>query len=265
VHVLAADDLGHPVDVPRPGQDLRRVVSLVPSLTESVAVTRPAALAGATIWCTHPADLDVPRVRGTKNPDLAAIARLEPDLVLANQEENRRVDVERLRAAGLPVWVTVIRTLDEAIASLRRVFTVALGWPSPSWLDDAERTWRSPAPPGPRVRAVIPVWRDPWMVVGSATFTGDVAARLGLDNVWGDHPDRYPHVSLDELAACGAELVVLPDEPYAFSPDDGPEMFPRQRVALVEGRSLTWYGPSLVAARALLTAQLAAARPASLP
>jgi ABC-type Fe3+-hydroxamate transport system substrate-binding protein len=249
----ARDDLGHPVGVPRPA---RRVVSLVPSLTESVAVTRPAALAGATIWCTHPADLDVPRVRGTKNPDLAAIARLEPDLVLANQEENRRVDVERLRAAGVPVWVTVIRTLDEAIASLRAMFTVALGWPSPSWLDAAEQAWRSP-PPGPPVRAVIPVWRDPWMVVGSATFTGDVAARLGLGNVYGDHPGRYPHVSLDDVAARGPELVVLPDEPYPFGPADGPEMFPGQRVALVEGRSLTWYGPSLVTARARLTAQLA--------
>jgi ABC-type Fe3+-hydroxamate transport system substrate-binding protein len=250
------DDLGHPVGAARPA---RRVVSLVPSLTESVAVTRPEALAGATIWCTHPADLDVPRVRGTKNPDLAAIARLTPDLVLANQEENRRVDVERLRAAGIPVWVTAIRTLDEAIASLRRMFTVALGWPSPSWLDAAERTWGSPAP-GPPVRAVIPVWRDPWMVVGSATFTGDVASRLGLDNAFGDHPERYPHVSLSEVAGRLPELVVLPDEPYAFSQHDGPEMFPRQRVALVEGRSLTWYGPSLVTARDLLTAQLAKAQ-----
>src|SRR5580704_10297324 len=98
---LPRDELGHPLRSERP---VRRVVSLVPSLTESVAVTRPDALAGATIWCTHPGDLDVPRVRGTKNPDLAAIAALKPDLVLANQEENRRVDVERLRAAGIPVW-----------------------------------------------------------------------------------------------------------------------------------------------------------------
>ena len=95
---VPCDDLGHEVTLARPA---RRVVSLVPSLTESVAVTRPDALAGATIWCTHPADLDVPRVRGTKNPDLSAIADLKPDLVLANQEENRRVDVERLRAAGI--------------------------------------------------------------------------------------------------------------------------------------------------------------------
>ena len=252
---LPLDDLGHPVEVDRP---VRRVVSLVPSLTESVAVTRAGALAGATAWCTHPADLDVPRVRGTKNPDLAAIARLSPGLVLANQEENRRVDVERLRAAGIPVWVTVIRTVDEALASLRRMFRDALGWPEPDWLTEAERVWQQP-PPGPPVSAAIPVWRDPWMVVGSQTFTGDLAARLGLGNVYGDHPERYPHVSLEDLEARQPGLVVLPDEPYQFTAADGPEMFPGRRVALVEGRSLTWYGPSLVTARSLLLAQLAAA------
>lgn len=163
---LPLDDLGHPVPIAGPA---RRVVSLVPSLTESVAATRREALAGATIWCTHPTDLDVTRVRGTKNPDLAAVIELEPDIVLANQEENRRIDVERLRAAGVPVWVTVIRTLEEAIASLRRMFTVALGWPEPSWLADAGQAWRQ-HPPGPPARVAIPVWRDPWMVVGSSSY-----------------------------------------------------------------------------------------------
>jgi ABC-type Fe3+-hydroxamate transport system substrate-binding protein len=249
---LPRDDTGFPVRVDRPAG---RVVSLVPSLTESVAVTRPEALAGATDWCTHPADLDVPRVRGTKNPDLAAIARLSPGIVLANKEENRRVDVERLRAAGIPVWVTVIRTLDEAVASLRRMFSEALGWPGPGWLAEAERVWAEP-PPGRQVRAAIPVWRDPWMVVGSGTFTGDIAARLGLGNVYGNHPDRYPHVTLEDLCARDPDVVILPDEPYQFSAADGPEMFPGRRVALVEGRSLTWYGPSLVRARSLLLAQL---------
>ena len=253
----ARDDLGHPT---RPAGPAHRVVSLVPSLTESVAATRPEALAGATDWCTHPAGLDVPRVRGTKNPDLAAIRALRPDLVLANQEENRRLDVERLRAAGCPVWVTVIQTVDQALASLRRMFAAALGWPVPDWLAAAEQGWREPAP-ATRVRAVIPVWRDPWMVVGSATFTGDLAARLGLDNVFGDDPGRYPRVGLADVAARRPDLVVLPDEPYAFSAGDGPEMFPGRRVALVEGRSLTWYGPSLVTARDELRAQLAAARP----
>jgi len=255
VPVPPYDDLGFPVVTQRP---VSRVVSLVPSLTESVASTGARMLVGATTWCTHPAGLDVERLRGTKNPDLAAITALSPGLVLANQEENRRVDVERLRAAGVPVWVTVIRTLDEAFRSLRRMFTEGLGWPEPGWLAEAEDVWRQPAR-GPKVSAAIPVWRDPWMVVGSETFAGDLAARLGLRNVYGDDADRYPRVSLDDLNARQPDLVVLPDEPYRFGPQDGPEMFPGRRVALVEGRSLTWYGPSLIGARAKLTAQLAAA------
>jgi hypothetical protein len=250
------DDLGQPVPVSRPTS---RVVSLVPSLTESIATTRPEALVGVTDWCTHPPGLNAARVRGTKNPNLAAISALRPQIVLANQEENRRIDVERLRAAGIPVWVTVIRTLDEAIISLRRMFVACLGWPEPDWLSEAERAWRAP-PAGPRLRALIPVWRDPWMVVGSDTFTGDLAARLGLDNVYARHPERYPHVTLDDAVARRPDVVVLPDEPYPFSAADGPEEFPRHRVALVEGRSLTWYGPSLLTARAQLAGQLAGAR-----
>jgi hypothetical protein len=95
------------------------------------------------------------------------------------------------------------------------------------------------------------------MVVGSATFAGDIAAQLGLHNVYGDHPERYPRVGLDDLAAREPELIVLPDEPYPFSATDGPEVFRQQRVALAEGRLLTWYGPSLVTARATLLDQLA--------
>ena len=136
------------------------------------------------------------------------------------------------------------------------MFADALCWPEPAWLGQARDAWREP-PLGPPVRAVIPVWRDPWMVVGSATFAGDVAARLGLNNVYRDHQERYPHVTLEDVAAREPELIVLPDEPYAFCPADGPEMFRGRRVALVEGRSLTWYGPSLVTARDVLSEQLA--------
>src|ERR1700722_3218492 len=144
------DDLGYPLDLAGPPQ---RIVSLVPSLTEAIAVTVPGRLAGATDWCTHPAGLDVPRVRGTKNPDVAAVIALRPDVVLANEEENRAADLDALRAAGLPVWVTVIRTLDEALASLRRLLTVACRVPAPSWLDQAEQAWAvrlagGPAGPG---------------------------------------------------------------------------------------------------------------------
>lgn len=248
--LLVADDMGHQVAVPRPA---RRVVSLVPSLTEAIATTRPEALAGVTDWCTHPADLAVPRVRGTKNPDRRAIVSLAPDLVIANREENRELDVARLREAGVPVWVTVIETVDEAFASMRRMFTDALGWDVPPWLVDAEQVW-SAAPPSDGRRVAIPIWRDPWMVVGGRTFTSDLVTRLGLVNAYGDTApepgkDRYPHVELADIAA---DLVLLPDEPYVFTADDGPEAFPDIRTVLVPGRSLTWYGPSLISARAEL-------------
>jgi ABC-type Fe3+-hydroxamate transport system substrate-binding protein len=248
---LLRDDLGHPVDLTRP---VRRVVSLVPSLTESIAPT--GMLVGATDWCTCPGDLEVLRVRGTKNPDLAAIIDLEPDLVLANKEENRELDVRRLRDAGIQVWVTDIETVPQAVASLERLFTSALGLEAPGWLTEAERVWRAPVP-STGTRVVIPIWRDPWMVVGSRTFTGDLVTRLGLAHVFADtahnpRGERYPHVDLAQLDRDDIDLVLLPDEPYVFTADDGPEAFARTPTRLVSGRLLTWYGPSLLEARDLV-------------
>jgi ABC-type Fe3+-hydroxamate transport system substrate-binding protein len=240
------DDLGTPVELARPP---RRIVSLVPSLTEALAVTVPDRLVGATDWCTHPPGLDVARVRGTKNPDRSAIEALAPDLVIANREENRQLDVERLRAAGIPVWVTVIESLAEALASMRRLFGEVLGTGEPDWLRAAAAEWSRPAPE-PALRVAVPIWRDPWMAVGDRTFAGDLLTRLGLVNVVADDDARYPRVDPDRLT--DVDLVLLPDEPYVFTADDGPEAFPGIRSVLVSGRDLTWYGPSLAPARARL-------------
>ena len=193
------DDLGTAVTVP---DACRRVVSLVPSITESIAETDRDALVGATQWCEFPTDLDVTRVRGTKNPDWKAIVALRPDLVVVNQEENREIDVRRLRDAGVPVWVTRIESVDDALASLSRMFTDALGWPVPEWLEQAELAWQAPAElDGPRVAAVI--WRNPWMVVGRDTFSGDVLERLGCVNAFADADSRYPTVEAGTLDALG--------------------------------------------------------------
>ena len=248
----ACDDLGTPVPVP---PEVSRVVSLVPSLTESVAATAPGLLVGATDWCTQPPDLAVRRVRGTKNPDLDAVVDLGPDVVLANDEENRGPDLDALRAAGLAVWVTAPRSVPEALASLDRMLTIACRLTRPSWLDEAVSAWSAPVPTARR-RAVIPIWRRPWMALGRDTFAGDVLARLGVANVLADAPERYPRIQLADLPP--HDLVVLPDEPYAFSPADGPESFPGVAVACVSGRHLTWYGPSLESAPAVLARQLSA-------
>jgi ABC-type Fe3+-hydroxamate transport system substrate-binding protein len=230
------------------------VVSLVPSLTEAIEATAPQLLVGATDWCTHPPGLDVPRVGGTKWPDLDRVHSLAPDLVVANAEENREEDVAALRTAGIRVWVTAPATVDQALDALGRLCAV-LGAPDPGWLTAARAAWADPPRlPGPR--AVVPVWRRPWMVLGRDTFAGDVLARLGVVNVFAGAADRYPRLRPGELAAVDVDVVVFPDEPYRFTPDDGPEAWPRARAAFVSGRHLTWYGPSLVAAPSLLVDQL---------
>ena len=232
-----------------------RVVSLVPSITEALASVRREALVGATDWCTHPADLDdtlEARVRGTKNPNLETIRELRPDVVIANHEENRELDVRRLRESGVRVEVTRIETVPEAVATYEHLFDEVLGWPRPAWLGATAELWCGPLPEVTHTVA-IPIWRDPWMVVGSHTFTGDLARRLGWANAFAGHEDRYPRVGPAEIEAAGVDLVLLPDEPYAFTADDGPEAFPGVETRLVSGRLATWYGPSLLEARSLLS------------
>ncbi|WP_246111262.1 helical backbone metal receptor [Terrabacter aerolatus] len=243
------DDLAYAVSFARAP---RRVVSLVPSITEALAATCPERLVGATDWCTHPSGLAVQRVRGTKNPDLRAIAALQPDLVVANKEENREHDVQRLRGDGIPVWVTDIETVPGALDSLERLFVDVLEVGAPDWLGAARDEWGGPVP-APSLDVAVAIWRDPWMAVGRDTFTGDLVSRLGWRNVLADAADRYPHVEVGELDRDGL-TVLLPDEPYVFTRDDGPEAFTRARTALVSGRLLTWYGPSLVGARSALSA-----------
>ena len=250
---MPLDDLGTPL---APGPPPQRVVSLVPSLTEAIAATCRDVLVGATDWCTHPADLDVTRVRGTKNPNLAAIADLVPDLVVVNKEENRELDVLRLRQRGIPVWVTDIEDVPSSLSSMRRLFTHALRRGVPEWLEHAEVLWGT-APPAPRGRVVVPIWRDPWMVVGPRTYTTDLLARLGWDNAYAgqdsDPADRYPHVEIIDIDREGIDLALLPDEPYEFTAQDGPEAFTRVPTQLVSGRLLTWYGPAMVEAHEVLS------------
>ncbi|MHB1067135.1 MAG: helical backbone metal receptor [Candidatus Nanopelagicales bacterium] len=249
------DDLGEPVN--RPG-DVRRVVSLVPSLTETIASVDPGLLVGATDWCTFPADLEVIRVRGTKNPDVRAIIDLAPDLVVANMEENREIDVRRLREAGVPVWVTRIETVPQSLTGISRLCREGLDRDEPRWLPAARDAWAAP-PIVLDLRVAVPIWRDPWFVVGPRTFADDLLARCGLHNAFGGAAERYPKVRVEEITASDVDLVLLPDEPYRFGPHDGPEAL-SVRTALIPGRALTWYGPTLLTARTdILVPVLAAA------
>jgi len=271
------DARGRPVTLP---DRVDRVVSLVPSLTEwLVHAGAGERLVGVTDWCAEPADVvaRLPKVRGTKNPDLRAIRALEPDLVVANAEENRKLDVDRLEAGGLPVFVTMPTTVAGAVAELRDLATAVGGLPHAATIDAdlvaavaaAYRT-RPPAggvrgtpggfPGASAPRYACAVWRDPWMWVGRRTYAADLLGLAGAEPVLEDPAARYPRIEPDAVAALRPELILLPSEPYAFGAADAEEVagWSGARVELVDGRALTWYGPRIPAAlaafRALLTA-----------
>jgi ABC-type Fe3+-hydroxamate transport system substrate-binding protein len=237
-----------------------RIVSLVPSVTETLfALGLGERVVGVTEWCIHPADAlaGIARVRGTKNPDCAAIAALAPDLVLANVEENREVDVRRLRERGITVWVDYPRTVDEALEQVRALGRLgaapdaldALVAPLARALQEAAARLAARPP----VRAFVAVWKDPWMTLGHDTYAHDLLARAGIENVFADAADRYPRVTLEEVAARDPELVLLPDEPYRFGDDDAQALASgalaatiagrRGRIHVVDGTLAFWPGP----------------------
>lgn len=228
----------------------RRVVSLVPSLTEAVAAFGLADhLVAVTRYCTHGAPDDAVRLRGTKNPSVEQILALAPDLVLANREENRRPEVEALTDAGIAVHLTEPRTVADVAMMLRGLASV-LGVPDRAEphveaIEQALAAAEMRKPDQP-VAALTLIWRKPWMGVGPDTYVDDLLSRCGFANVLAGWDSHYPR--LDEGLVYGPEVVLLPSEPYAFDTSDLPAVRglvgEAPVVELVDGRLLTWHGPS---------------------
>ena len=277
--VKIRDDLGRELLFGRPPE---RIVSLVPSDTHSViALGAGARLVGRTRYCTSPEAAGVPEVGGTKDVDVEVVIALEPQLVIANQEENSRPALEALAEQRVPVLVSLPRTVEQGsahLARLARLLGVHKQEPARSLIRRAYAL--VPAAAAART-AFVPIWMDPLMTMNADTFGSDVLARAGVTNVFGDRlrlyplaadlgksaprdaagrDVRYPRVTLDEVRARGAQLVILPDEPYAFTPADEAQLraaLPGARVVRVDGKDLFWYGAWTIDAIARLTARLA--------
>jgi ABC-type Fe3+-hydroxamate transport system substrate-binding protein len=249
-----ADARGMVVSLP---DRVERVVSLVPSLTEWLVVAGVGErLVGVTDWCAEPAGAleGLARIRGTKNPDLTAIRGLAPDLVVANAEENRKLDVQRLEAGGLAVFVTMPTTVAGAVAELRDLAAAVGDLPGAAALDAelvAAVAGAYRRRPAHRARYACAVWRDPWMWLGRRTYAADLLWLAGGEPALDDPASRYPAIELPAVAGLRPELVLLPSEPYQFTPADAREVaagVAGARVELVDGRALTWYGPRIPAA-----------------
>ncbi len=245
-----------------PRSAARRIVSLVPSLTEALfALELGERVVGVTDWCVHPAAAvaGLPKVGGTKNPSLARIRELTPDLVIANQEENRQRDVERLREAGIDVWVTYPRTVRDTLSLLEHL--AALGAPEPMRSTLLRETREAieaadAARPARPARVFCPIWKTPWMAVGADTYADDLLRLCGGHNVFRERRERrYPIVEPEEIVAAAPEVILLPDEPYRFGPREVAELADLDlpaaregRIHLLDGTLVSWYGPRTRAA-----------------
>ncbi len=241
------DALERTLEVPeRPA----RIVSLVPSVTELLFdLGAGERVVGVSRYCSEPREAlaRLRRIGGQKDPDLAQVIALAPDLVVAVKEENLRRDVDRLAEAGIAVYVADVRTVEDAVAFIGELGDLVDAAPGRAvelrarvlqGVDEARR--RAPSPP---VRVFAPVWRDPWIAISSDTYMYEVLTTAGALPVLAGRPDRrYPKVTLDEVRAAAPEAILLPDEPYAFTDADAAELRAIAPAAVVDGKLLQWYG-----------------------
>ncbi|MDX1421135.1 MAG: helical backbone metal receptor [Rubricoccaceae bacterium] len=236
------DALGRPVTLDAPP---RRIVSLVPSQTELLAALGlDAEVVGLTRFCVHPEGWKARKaiVGGTKNVSLDRVAALQPDLVIANREENEREPVEAI-AAIAPVYVTDVATVDDALGMIRAVGRlVGRAERAAALADEIGAGFDALAAAEP-LRAAYFIWRDPWMTVGSDTFISDVMQRAGLLNAFGDRT-RYPEVTIEAVADRQPDVLLLSSEPYPFKAEHATALEESTSVptVLVDGEVFSWYG-----------------------
>lgn len=290
------DELAQVTEFPRLPSAPRRVVSLVPSTTETLFdLGLDQFLVGRTDFCTRPKDRAglVPSVGGTRNPDLDRIRQLQPDLVLANREENTEQVVRRLQGEGIPTWVAFPKTVREAVSDLRWLASFFAS-PRALWrVDLLEKAveWQEASMRQKEVGVFCPIWRarpverpDWYMTFNRETYAHDLLRLCGGRNVFADRerryplaadlgkaparpfPERdrrYPRVALEEIQEARPEVVLLPDEPFVFGEADatslaallpGVPAVREGRICRVDGSLLFWHGTRMARSLQVLPA-----------
>jgi ABC-type Fe3+-hydroxamate transport system substrate-binding protein len=202
-------------------------VSLVPSVTETLLAWGIEPIA-CTRFCEQPT---LRAIGGTKDPDIAAIVGLHPDLVVVDEEENRLEDHDALVAAGVDVHVLAVRSVTDVDAQLGPLAErVDARWDPVG--DVESRPWRG--------SAFVPIWRRPWMALGAPTYGSSLLQAVGIENVFAS--TAYPEVSLDGARARDPDVVLAPSEPYPFAERHRAELESVAPVCFVDGKDLFWWG-----------------------
>ena len=223
-----------------------RVVSLVPSATETLLAweVRPV---GVTRFCEQPG---FATVGGTKDPHIGAIVALKPDLVVMCDQENRVEDAVMLAEAGIAVHAISITHVDHVRPQMAALAT-ALG------LENAPVCGLDPKPdPTPWATAWIPIWKRPWMTINGDTYGSTLLSRLGIRNITGTDPNRYPEMTLEDAVAAHPDVVLAPSEPYPFASRHVAQLSAVGPVVLIDGQDLFWWGARTSAAATRLAAAL---------
>ena len=252
-----ADALGRLLTI---RQRPERIVSLVPSLTEALfAFGLEQEIVGVTRFCVEPRQgvAGKTKVGGTKALDVAKIKALKPDLVIASAEENSLEDVTQLIDRGCPVFVILPTSVESAIDLLRQLATItgttAAARPIIQGAKEALAFVRAASAGRERVRVFCPVWRNPYMTCGRATYVDDIITVCGGRNVFGERQERYSRVELAEMAALDPQVILLPSEPYRFTKGHKSDFkafaqvtaVRNDHIFLIDGWLLTWYGPRI--------------------
>lgn len=221
-----------------------RVVSLVPSLTETLLAWGIVPVA-VSRFCAVDDRLAIPRVGGTKDPNIQKIVQLDPDLVLLCKEENRLEDANALVEAGVDIHVTEVHSLGDVIPNLKALaerLGVSSWEQERSKLDEAVEMLSTTEVLRKKYRAFVPIWRRPWMTLNNNTYGSSVLAALGVVNTFGNSSEPYPVVDLDQARDTHPDLVIAPSEPYPFSSKHLTELDKVAPVLFVDGKDLFWWG-----------------------
>ena len=240
VHI---DQLGREISLPHPP---KRIISLVPSITELLYdLGLYENIVGRTKFCVHPKEAlrPIPKIGGTKNVHFDRVAALNPDLIIANKEENDKTQVEQL-SQHFPVWISDIANFAEAMEMIQQLGVILDKKDIANKIAEDSVLLLENIKPKKSLRAAYLIWQKPYMTIGHDTYIHDMLKHMGYENIFGEQT-RYPSFSLEELKERKPEIILLSSEPFPFKQKHIDELkvtFPNTSIQLVDGEAFSWYG-----------------------
>ena len=246
------DQTGHTIQLARKPQ---RIISLVPSQTELLFdLGLNEEVVGITKFCVHPQQWfhNKTRIGGTKHVKPDIIHQLQPDLIIANKEENVKEQVEEL-AVRYPVWISDVNNLEDACEMITQVGAITGKERNALLLiTKIKAKFSQLAIHSPKTRVAYLIWQNPYMTAGGDTFIHSMLEAAGFENVFADRK-RYPEITPDDLQVAHCQLLLLSSEPFPFKQkhlEELQSLLPEMKIILVDGEMFSWYGSRLAEAPA---------------